>query len=176
MKKKIILLFMVLFFSCSLAFAEGGKNIEYGVIAFTFRNIAKAYISVADMAKLKKDNIQALKSIDERTFRRRYAKVFKMINELPPEYQAKYGINPNMNKEQAIKRINSWDKKKLCLMIDDVPQDMIGKYFEEYVKNHKETGSKDSLLQIKDFWERIARGAQRKPRQSVTTPAKFETP
>jgi len=168
MKKKICFFFAFIFLSISLVFAEGEKNIEYGFISFTFKNIAKAYISVVDLTKLKKDNIRVLKAQDEAEFRKSYARVLKGINELPPEYKAKYGISDNMNRNEVIKKINSWNKKRLYSMIDDVPPEFIGKYFEEYMRKHKQkTAGKDMLLNVKDFWERIIKSPQTNERQDV---------
>lgn len=168
MKRKSCFLFGLIFLCCSAVFAEGDKNAEYGVIAFAFKNIAKAYISVVDIAKLKKDNIRVLKVQDEAVFRENYARVLKGIKELPPEYRAKYGIDDKMNKKEAIKIINSWNKKRLYVMIDDLPQEFIGKYFKQYLQSHKQkTNAKDLLLNVKDFWERIVGKSQSFEQQDV---------
>lgn len=168
MNKKSIFFCALIFLCYSVVFAEGEKRVEYDVIAFAFKNISKAYIAVVDMAKLKKDNIRSLKAMDEVAFRKKYARILKGINELPQEYRVKYGLSAKMNKNEAVKIINSWNKKRLYAMIDDVPQDVISKYFKEYMqKNKQKVGAKDLLLNIKDFWERIVQSSQSHERQDV---------
>ena len=168
MKRNICFLFTFIFLCCSVVFAEGEKNAEYGVIAVAFKNIAKAYISVVDIAKLKKDNIRVLRALDEAAFRKNYGKILKGIKELPPGYRAKYGLTVDMNRDEAARIINSWNKKRLYAMIDDVPAEFVEKYFKEYMQKHKQrSGAKDLLLNVKDFWERIVSNPQRYERQGV---------
>lgn len=154
MKRLIFLLIFTLSLQGAV-FAQAQNNIEDKIIAATFKGIAKAYIIVVDLKQFKKDKIAMLQKMEEDKFRKRYAKTYAVIGELPKELKITYGINENMNKEQAIKKINSLDKKKIYGIIDGVPDELIAKHFKEYLARRKQgLQSNDIVGQVKDFWDR----------------------
>lgn len=137
-------------------FAEAQNSIEDKIIGSTFKGIAKAYIMVVDLRQFKKEKTALLKKMDEYKFRRRYDRTYEVISELPKELKTTYGISENMNKEQAIKKINSLDKKKIYGIIDGVPDELIAKHFKAYlVRRKQELRSNDIVGQVKDFWDRV---------------------
>jgi len=135
--------------------ADVKSDIEDKIIASTFKSIAKAYIMVVDLKQFKKDKIAMLQKMEEDKFRKRYAKTYAVMSELPKELKNAYGIDENMNKEQAIRKINSLNKKKIYGIIDGVPDELIAKHFKQYLAKRKQTVQNDNIIgQIKDFWDR----------------------
>lgn len=155
-------IFLVVFFLClrTTVLAQEKTSIGDKFIGSTFKSLAKAYISVVDLKKLKKTNIEKIKAMDEEKFEKRYAKVFMVISELPKKVRTTYGISEGMTKEQVTRKINSWDKKKICGIIDSIPEELIAKYFKEYVNKSKQNVKDSNLIdQVRSFWERIIRRA-----------------
>lgn len=160
MRARIIFLFLFSLLSMGTVFAQEKINIGDKLIGATFKSLAKAYITVVDLKKLKKANIEKIKAMDEEKFEKRYAKVFLVINELPRKVKATYGINETMTKDQVVRKINSWNKKKICGIIDSIPEELIVKYFKEYINKSKQNVKDSNLIeQIRSFWERIIRRA-----------------
>lgn len=154
LRKTFFLIVFILSFQ-GIILAEAQNSIEDKIIAATFKGIAKAYITVVDLKQFKKEKIAMLQTMEEDKFRKRYAKTYVVMSELPKELKSAYGINENMNKEQAIKKINSLDKKKIYGIIDGVPDGLIAKYFKEYLARRKQSlNSADIVGQVKDFWDR----------------------
>jgi len=92
---------------------------------------------------------------DER-FRAYYAKSFAVISEFPQEVKIKYGINENMKRRDAIKKLGKWDKKKVCQIIDSIPEGVIAKQFKEYIRKKDPEVKKGNLLsQVKGFWGKV---------------------
>jgi hypothetical protein len=157
--KIIFLLLFVAVFQKSI-FAAEKTSLGDKVTGATFKSIAKAYITVVDFEKLKKANIERIKGMDEEKFKKRYAKSYRVISELPQKVKTTYGIDEYMSKQQAIRKINSMNQKKMCEIIDSIPEEVIAKYFKEYISTSKQN-IKDStfLEQVRSFWERIVRNA-----------------
>ncbi len=158
MRGRIIVLFLFFLFSRATVLAQEKIYIGDKLIGSTFKSLAKAYITVVDLKKLRKANIEKIKAMDEEKFKKRYAKVYLVINELPRKVKTTYGINETMTKEQVIRKINSWNKKKICGVIDSIPEELIVKYFKEYINKSKQHVKDSSLIeQVRSFWERIIR-------------------
>ena len=139
-------------------FAQEKVNIEEKIIGSTFKTLAKAFVVMVDMDKLKKNNIEKLSKMDEEKFRRRYAKVYEAIKDLPPKLKDSYGITEAMAKEQAIKNIESFDKKKIYETIDSIPDTIIVKQFKQYLSEKKQEMRKGGLVeQINKLWDKMIR-------------------
>ncbi len=153
LKRPVFLLMFSLFFQC-MVFAQAQQSIEDKIIGSTFKGIARAYIMVVDLKQFKKDKIAILQKMEEDRFRRKYARTYLVISELPKELKITYGINENMNKAQAIKKINSLDKKKIYGIIEGVPDELIAKHFKEYLARRKVGVQSGNIVgQVKDFWD-----------------------
>lgn len=153
--KFILSLILILCVGLS-AFAADRAGIEDRAIGSTFKTMAKAFVAMADMDKLKKGNIEKINSMDEEKFNKRYAKVYRVIKELPPDLKSAYGIDEQMTKREVIRQIELSDKKKLYKVIDAVPDEIIARQFKEYL-NKKKQGIENSRItgQIKKFWSRV---------------------
>ncbi len=156
MKIKAIFLLIISLFMAKNVFAEAQNSIADKIIGSTFKGLAKAYIMVVDLKQFKKEKIALLQRMDENKCRKRYAKTYAVMSELPEELKNAYGIDENMNKGQVIKKINSLDKKKIYGIINGLPDGLIAKYFKEYLaKRKQEVQSGNIIAQVKDFWERV---------------------
>lgn len=140
----------------SFAFGQEKVRIEDMIIGSIFKSLAKAFVAVTDINKLKKDYIDKLNKMDADKFRRQYAKVFEVIKDLPPDFQISYGVSEQMTKEQVIKEIESFDKNKINEAIDSIPDIIIVKQFKKYLSEKKQEIQKGKLVeQINRFWNKI---------------------
>jgi hypothetical protein len=139
-------------------FAQEKVNLEAKMIGSTFKTLAKAFVVMADVDKLKKNNIEKLSKMDEEKFRKRYAKVYEVAKDLPPKFKDSYGITGSMSREQVIRNIKSLDKKKICQAIDSVPDTIIARQFRQYLGEKNQEMQKSELIeQINGFWNKMMR-------------------
>jgi len=151
----ILLLVTGLYFQGYL-FAQEKVSIEDKIIGSTFKTLAMAFAVMADIDKLKKNNIEKLNKMDEEKFKRRYAKVYEVIKDLPLELKVSYGITEHMSKEQVIKNIESFDKKKIYETIDFIPDKIIATQFKQYLSEKQQEMRKSNLVeQINKFWNKM---------------------
>lgn len=150
----LILVIGLSFQSC--AFAKEKVSIGNMIIGSIFKGLAKAYVTMTDIDKLKKDNIDKLNKMDAEKFQRRYAKVYEVIKDLPSDLKVSYGVTEHMTKEQVIKNIESFDKEKINGTIDSIPDTIIVKQFKKYLSEKKQEIQKSNLAeQINKFWNKI---------------------
>ncbi len=140
----------------SYVFAQKKVSVEDKIIGSTFKALAKVFVAMADMDKLKKNNIEKLSKMDEEKFRRRYAKVYEVIKDLPHKLRVSYGITQEMPKEQAIKNIGSFNKKKIYETIDSIPDTIIAQQFKQYLSEKKQEIQKSNLIeQVNKLWDEM---------------------
>ena len=150
----LILIIGLSFQSC--AFAKEKVSIEDMIIGSIFKGLAKAYVTMADIDKLKKDNIDKLNKMDAEKFQRRYAKVYEVIKDLPPDLKVSYGVTEHLTKEQVIKNIESFDREKINETIDSIPDAIIVKQYKKYLSEKKQEIRNSNLAgQINKFWNKI---------------------
>lgn len=146
---------MSLYFS-GYVFAQEEINAEDKIIGSTFKTLAKAFVAVVDLDKLKASNVNKLGKMDEKKFNRRYIKVYESIKDLPFNLKFSYGITVDMRKEQAIKNIESLDKNKIYAIIDSVPDAFIARQFNRYINEKKQDIKKINLAgEINKLWSKI---------------------
>lgn len=164
MRIKIILLLILSLCFQSSIFAKEKASVPDRIIGSTFKTLAKAFVATTDINKLKKNYIDKLNKMDNEKFKKRYAKVYETLKDLPPHLKAKYGISENMTKEQAIKNIESFDnKKKMYKIIDSIPDTFIVYHFKQYLSKTKQEIQKTNLVeQIKNFWNKMIEKMERK--------------
>ena len=133
-----IILFLVIGFQ-SYAFALEEISLQDKAIGSTFKTLAKGFVAVMNIDKFKNDNISKINKLSPDKYKRKYAKVYEVIKELPPELKIKYGIISDMPKELLINRIESLDKKKIYEAIDLIPNNIIAKEFKSIlIKRNKQ--------------------------------------
>ena len=160
----------------SYTFAQEKVRIEDMIIGSIFKSLAKAFVTTTDINKLKKDNIDKLNKMDADKFRRRYAKVLEVIKDLPSDFQISYGVSEQMTKEEVIKDIESFDKKKINEAIDSIPDTIIVKQFKKYLSEKKQEIQKGKLAeQINKFWNKIVDKVNEPvPKRSKVAPSEAE--
>lgn len=124
-------------------------------------------MTAVDIKKLKKDNIAKLNKMDGEKFQKRYVKVYEVIKDLPFSLKVRYGVTRYMNKERAIKNVESLDKKKMYAIIDSLPHRVIANQFKQYLSEKKQKIEKSNLLeQINKLWYKMTKEG-RKKRQKI---------
>lgn len=154
---RIILLSIIGLCFPGYTFALEKVSLQDRLIGSTFKTLAKGFVAAMDIDKFKKDNITKINKLNPDKYKRKYAKVYDSIKELPSELKIKYGIIKEMSREQLIKDIESLDKKKAYELINSVPDTIIAKEFKKYL-DEKKQGVRESnfVKEIKEFWNKIS--------------------
>ncbi|MBI4336003.1 MAG: hypothetical protein HY589_05045 [Candidatus Omnitrophica bacterium] len=156
MKKGIILFLTASLFFQGAAFAEDKTSAQDKFIGSTFKTLAKAFIVMSDIDRLKTDNIARIEKMDDAKFRKEYAKFYAVMWDLPQRLKAEYKISENMSKAQAAKWIESLDKKRSYELIDSMQDATIADEFKKYLRENKEEMRKGNLAQqINNLWQKI---------------------
>jgi|GEM_PF-2745715 hypothetical protein len=143
-------------FSCH-SFAEENNVIVDRLISSTFKSLAKAFVAVQDIAKLKKNNKEKLNRMSDDRFREHYRKICDLLQKLPDSIKNEYGITENMTKGQVMEAIGTLDKNRIYKIIDAVPDGAIGDQFRKYINKNGQPGKNVNLLeQINQLWKQIA--------------------
>lgn len=156
--KQIILVLIISLCLCSHVLAEERVSIEDKLVSSTLKVLAKAFVAIVDIDKLKKNNIDKLNKMDKDKFEKRYAKVYRVIEGLPYKLKVKYGVTGHMVKEIAIKNIASLDKKTIYEIIDLIPDRIIADQFKQYLHKEKaQTQNRSLIEQVNGFWDKMIR-------------------
>jgi hypothetical protein len=154
--KQIILLLILNLCFQGFIFAEEKISVEDRIVGSTFKTLAKAFVAIVDINKLKKNNIDKLNKMNEEKFKKRYAGVYKIIKYLPAELKVSYGITEAMTKEKVIKNTESLDKKKIYEMIDSIPDAIIANQFKQNLsEKRQEIQNSNTVEQINKFWNKM---------------------
>ena len=115
---------------------------------------------VIDLNKIKLKNSEKIRKMDNEKFKKRQAKIYEVLKELPSDLKNKYGIVEQMPKEQVIKIIDSLEKNKIYLMIDEIPNNFIADQFRKYLKEKgKELGNSSLVVEINKIWNSMIKKA-----------------
>ncbi|MDP2905269.1 MAG: hypothetical protein Q8O22_03070, partial [Candidatus Omnitrophota bacterium] len=98
--------------------------VDEKIISAVLKNLARAFTATADIEKIKRENIAKIERMDEEKFRKRSTNVCNAIREMSGFMREKYGVTPGMTKEQAVRAVQSLDKKKIYEIIDAAPDAM----------------------------------------------------
>lgn len=118
-------------------FAKGNVNVG-DRIGPAFKTLAKAFVARADIDKLKVININKLNKMSEEKFQQGYAEAYRVIKYLPYYLKTAYKVNDTMTKRQAIINIKSLDRKKMCEVIDSIPNIIIAREFDQYLNKKRQ--------------------------------------
>ncbi|MFH0790564.1 MAG: hypothetical protein V2A64_02935 [Candidatus Omnitrophota bacterium] len=153
---KLFLLLLLVFCFFRPVFAQEKLSIEDIVISSTFKSLAKGFILVSNINSLKKNNIARLNKMDGKKFNKQYAKVYNTLKDLPVRLKAAYKITEHMTKEEAVKNIESMDKKKMSKIIDSIPDKVIVSNFKRYISETKQKIQQNNIIeQIDNLWNKV---------------------
>lgn len=153
--KRAVLILLGVFCFWNLSFAQDKARLEDKIIGGTFKSLAKAFVLVIDLEKLKKNNIEKLKKMDAQKFSKRYNKAYPVLKDLPTELKNTYGVSEGMSKERSIENIASLNKQRINQIIDSVPDAFIARQFKQYLREKKEELKNSNIAQqINKFWSK----------------------
>lgn len=151
---------LAFFLSCSSLFAAEAASpaMHERLIGATIKNLAKAYVIVADIDKLRKTNVEKLEGMNDDAFKKRYLRIFELFRDLPKNVKKMYGVSEITTRAEAITLVKTWDKAKIRSFIDTLPDKVITKHFKSYLKRRREALNNSSIVQqAHAFWEKIKR-------------------
>lgn len=134
---------------------RAGVSIEDRLISYTFKTIAKTFVSTVDINKLKEGNIKKLDKMNEEKFRARYIKAYAVMEKCT-FLAVRYGINEKIDKAQAIGIIRALDKGAIYEIIDAIPDTVIAVQFRRYIyRKRQEITGKNLFERIDQVWNRV---------------------
>lgn len=136
----MLLLTMILFLRCPIS-AEAGVGEKF--VGTTIKGVVKTYVTLINIEAKKQKIIAKLRGMDEDKYRRKYAKLYVLIKDLPPHLKAAYKVTPHMSKEQMIKNMQSVDKKTIYETINSIPNKTVAELFKQYLKEMGQKRRKD---------------------------------
>jgi len=146
--------------NCKQGFHEAWGQTENVIIGSTFKALAKAFVVVVDLNKVKKSNIKKIQKMDNEKFKKRQAAIYDVLKDLPLELKEKYGIVEQMPKEQLVRIMNSLDKNKIYDMINDIPDYFIAYQFKKYIKEKgKDIENSSIVAEVNKFWNSMIKKA-----------------
>lgn len=155
LRDKIIFLIIVSLFFQNFTLAAEQPTLEDKAIGSTFKALARVFVAVTDINKLKKDSIHKITKMNEEKFNKKYSHAYKIIQDLPPDLKTDYSVTENMSKDQAVKNIESLDKEKIYKIINAVPDEFIALQFKRYLSDKKQATPKTNAAdQINKFWNK----------------------
>lgn len=162
----VMLSFLLIWGLCfpGYIFAQKKDSLEDKIIGSTFKSLVKAFVATANIDQLKEKYINKINKMEEKKFRERYAKIYQKVKGLPNSLKTKHEITEYKSRKQAIKDIESLNKKKIYQAMDSIPNKMIADNFKEYLAEKKQEMQKSNLVeQINKVWNKIARKTEEKP-------------
>ncbi len=151
-----IFLFLTPIFFLSPLFAQEKPSLSDLFISAAIKTMARTFVALEDIDKLKQDNIADLSRMEDLRFQKRYAKAYAVLKDLPENTRSKYNIRYDITKEEAIKQLENLDKKKIYKVIDELPDYLVAREFRLYVSRHTREFQEHNILeQINIFWSRV---------------------
>lgn len=136
MNIKIVLLLALIFLQ-STASTEAA-TIKEKVVGKTIKAVVRIAVATTNIGKVKKRLVNKLGLIEDEEFRIRYANLYELIKDLPPDIKTAYKITPHMTKEQMIENIESVDKKEIYKIISRIPDKTVADLFKEYLRETRQ--------------------------------------
>ena len=142
---------------------EKTLKFEDKLVGSTFKLLAKTFIAVVNIEKLKKFNLKKINKMDAEKFKSKYAKTYPFLKELPEDIKVRYGVTENMSKEQAVKNTMAMNKKEMYAIVDAIPDKVIYNSFIRYLEERKrDIQEQDIIKEIKHMWNEIQKKAFKK--------------
>lgn len=160
--RKVLFLPVLILFLPGYVLAQNNSGVQDKLIGSTFKILAKSFVAVTDIDKLKEENIRKINKMDNDKFNKRYAKAYEVIKALPADIRVAYGIKEGMNKEAATGTIKLLNKDKIYKIIDTIPDKFIADQFRVYLsKKKQEIKNSNLVVQINMFWSNMMKGLKK---------------
>jgi len=134
--------------------ADAAISMQDKLISSTFKTLSKAYINSTDFDLLKKNTIERLESLDTEDFQQRYPRLLRLADDAPV-LGKRYGISSSMSVKDAAVLVKSLDKKKACLIIDAVPDNVMADHVREYISERSAAGTGGVVERVNAVWDDI---------------------
>lgn len=154
----IKMVFLISFVLSPNVYAQDASSISDYAFASTLKTLAKTFIQTVGVEKLKKKHLKSLHKMSDGKFHKRYAEVFVILKDIPSKLRVEYGINENMSKDKTIAMIERLDNKKVLSFIDRVPDQVVVKHANDYLKqmsHEAKVNNQMFLQQINSLWEKV---------------------
>ena len=116
------------------------------LIGFTFRNMARAFVLTQDLDKTKGDLVGKISKMDEEKFYSFYYDFYEHVYDFQFLVN-KYKLCEDMARDDVIKAIKSLDKNVLYEIIDNIPDAIIAREFNRYMRYAKKDGEDVNKLE-----------------------------
>ncbi|MBI5873615.1 MAG: hypothetical protein HZB36_05675 [Candidatus Omnitrophica bacterium] len=125
------------------------------VIGTTFRGLARTFVAVTDIDKLRDRNVAKLEKMSDDKFSKKYANVYDILKDLPEDVKQQYAITPAMTRQQAIANMKNLNKKETYKLIDAVPNMVIANaFYKNFKHDTKNVVEKETMVErIKTAWQ-----------------------
>ena len=125
------------------------------IAAKAFKVLARGFLMVADFDKLKKKGIKKINKMSETKWEKRSQKVKDVLKDLPAEVREAYGFRDDMTREDVLKSIKAFDKKKATALLRAVPDRLIAAKIRAYRRrSSRDESDKGPIDQVKSLWQR----------------------
>ena len=132
---------MVLFTLCFMPpSAEAGVGEKLAGV--TIKSTVKIYTAITNIEKTKKKIIDKIQKTDKKEFRERYARLYELVKDLPPDIKAAYKVTPYMTKGQMVENVRSVDKKAVYKIINSMSDRTVTELFKQYLKEARKKSKK----------------------------------
>ena len=116
-----------------------------------FRSLAKAFVAVADIEKLKRDTMHKIEAMDKNAYRRYYADIYEHTSGWG--YLAEhFSVRKDMPKGELLTQIKNLDKNKLFSLVDSIPDEVIVRAYRRYARSYasqeKNPNEQASMIRI----------------------------
>ena len=126
--------------------ADGNFKLNERLIGFTFRNMARAFVLTQDLDKTKSDLVGKISKMNEEKFYSFYYDFYEHVYDLQFLVN-KYKLCEDMPRDEVIKAIKSLDKNVLYEVIDNIPDKIITREFNRYMRYAKKDGEDMNKLE-----------------------------
>jgi len=147
----VLLTACVFFFSAGTAACQESVTGADAVIAVSFKTLAKALVAQDGIQRL----TSRIETMDDAEFSVRYKEAYGMLASVPG-LQSSYGLKKELSRKEMLAVLKSWDGRKVCALIDSVPDAQVSAKFNEYLAYAQERGAgSDPFKQVQILWGRV---------------------
>jgi hypothetical protein len=114
--------------------------------------LAKGFIAVVDVEKLKQNSVARINKMDEERFYARYMDFYEHLYD-QPLFSETYGLREDLSREEAVEKIKTLDKPRMYAIIDSLPDVVINNEFKRYLFKNKKQAPQGT--DPNSFWNSI---------------------